>query len=125
MPKVSGAMEDYLEIILILEKKAGYARVSDIAEKLSVAKSSVHTALHILEDKELIIHEKYGTVKLTESGLKKASEVYERHVILHRFFEEFLGVESEIAENDACACEHVLSEDSFKAMKKIVIEMKR
>lgn len=111
---VSPAMEDYLETILLLEKRYGAARVTDIANRMGVAKSSVHTALHSLSEKGLLIQERYGTIQLTAEGVSLASSVYSRHKALIAFFTQIVGVGSETAELDACAVEHVLSKESMR-----------
>lgn len=107
-------MEDYLESILLLENRDGAARVTDIANRMGVAKSSVHTALHSLSEKGLLIQEHYGTIHLTGEGIRIASNVYSRHKSLVAFFEQVVGVNAETAEKDACAVEHVLSKESMK-----------
>ncbi len=116
---VSPAMEDYLETILLLERQSGAARVTDVANRMGVAKSSVHTALHTLADKGLLIQEHYGTIHLTEEGIRIASGIYSRHKALVSFFEHIVGVSGEIAERDACAVEHVLSNESMAQIRAI------
>ena len=117
---ITKSLEDYIETIYLLSKNKSGVRVSDIAAKLKVAKSSVHTALHSLSDKDYIKHEKYGTVYLTEQGLRTAEQIYARHIQLKAFFESILGLDPETAENDACAAEHVLSAAAVKAMTEFV-----
>lgn len=119
---VSSAMEDYLETILLLERKNGSARVTDVANRMGVAKSSVHTALHNLSDKGLLIQEHYGTIHLTEEGVRVAAGIYSRHKALVRFFEHIVGVSGETAERDACAVEHVLSADSMERIRAMTDE---
>ncbi len=116
---VSPAMEDYLETILLLERQGGAARVTDIANRMGVAKSSVHTALHNLSDKGLLIQEHYGTVHLTEEGARVASGIYSRHKALVSFFEHIVGVSGETAEKDACAVEHIISQDSMARIREL------
>lgn len=117
MSDISNAMQDYLEVILLLQSEDGGARVTDIAKRMNVAKSSVHMALHTLADKGLLSHEHYGTVVLTKEGRKAAETVYAKHNALIAFFTDILGVDPETACKDACAAEHVLSEET---MDKIV-----
>ncbi len=119
---VTPAMEDYLETILLLERQGGAARVTDIANRMGVAKSSVHTALHNLSDKGLLIQEHYGTVHLTEEGVSVASGIYSRHKALVSFFEHIVGVSGETAERDACAVEHIISPDSMARIRAITNE---
>ena len=113
---ITKSLEDYIETIYLLAKSNSEVRVSDIAAKLKVAKSSVHIALHSLADKDYITHKKYGAVYLTEQGLKIAEEIYARHIQLKAFFEGILGLDAETAETDACAAEHILSAAAVKAM---------
>ena len=117
---ITKSLEDYIETIYLLSKNKSEVRVSDIAAKLKVAKSSVHIAMHSLADKDYITHEKYGTVYLTGQGLKMAEEIYARHIQLKAFFENILGLDSAAAEKDACAAEHVLSAAAVKAMTELV-----
>ncbi len=116
---VSPAMEDYLETILLLERQGGAARVTDVANRMGVAKSSVHTALHNLSDKGLLIQEHYGTIHLTEEGARVAAGIYSRHKALVSFFEHIVGVGSDVAERDACAVEHVLSNESMAQIRAV------
>ena len=120
--KISPSLEDYLETIYILDTRTGEARVTDIAEKMGVAKSSVHVALHNLEDNGLLIHEKYGALKLTESGTSAAKKVYKRHVMLKKFFVDILDVEEKTAEHEACIIEHILSDETIEKISKLVKE---
>jgi Mn-dependent DtxR family transcriptional regulator len=116
-------MEDYIETIYLLSQphvQKNRVRVSDIARKLNVAKSSVHIALHTLSDKDYITHKKYGAVYLTERGIKTAEEIYKCHVQLKNFFETVLNLDSETAEKDACAAEHVLSHKAVQAITELV-----
>ena len=115
--KISANLEMYLETVLLLCKEKGEARITDIAETMRVAKTSVHAAMHALSDKGLLVQEKYGTVVLTGNGKDYANSVYKRHKSLTAFFENVVGVDAETAERDACAIEHVISE---KSMKKII-----
>ncbi|MDR0287315.1 MAG: metal-dependent transcriptional regulator [Clostridiales bacterium] len=110
------SLEDYLETVLLLEQHSGQARVTDIAEKMNVAKSSVHMALHNLEGKGLLLHEKYGLLQLTENGRKIAGEIYHRHTGLKKFFTTILGLDDKTAEDEACAVEHVLSDETIEKM---------
>ena len=116
---VSPAMEDYLETILLLERQDGAARVTDIANRMGVAKSSVHTALHNLADKGLLLQEHYGTIHLTEEGVRLASGIYSRHKALVSFFEHIVGVDKDTAEQDACAVEHIISQESMARIRAI------
>jgi DtxR family Mn-dependent transcriptional regulator len=110
------SQEDYLEMVSFLSDE-GRVRVTDIAARLGFSKPSVLTGLRLLEEKELVEHERYGSVSLTEKGRELAAEIRERHVLIKTFLEETLGVCEETAEKDACKMEHVVSEETFKKLK--------
>lgn len=106
---ISPSLEDYLEVILDLKEQNESIRVTDLAERMNVAKSSVNQAVTKLVELELLKHEKYGPLELTELGTEKAQKVRERHQMLTRFFVEVLKVDPETAEKDACGMEHFIS----------------
>lgn len=81
METLSPSLEDYLEAIYILKEKKGFTRVSEIADFLNVKMPSVNSALKILVEKGLVVHETYGYVSLTDEGEKNAKKVYSRHLI--------------------------------------------
>ena len=107
--------EDYLEQILMLREQKGYARSIDIATGLSVSKPSVSFAMKQLRENGYIVMDKDSFISLTQSGLEIASRIYERHVLLTKFFVN-LGVDEETAAKDACMVEHDLSETTFEAL---------
>lgn len=113
---LSASLEDYLEIILDLSEKEIEARITDIAERLNIAKASVSQAIKHLKELGLIEHEKYGAVALTDRGRQKAIEVRRRHKTISRFLVEVLGVDPKIAEKDACLMEHVVSPQTFERL---------
>ena len=119
--KIGESSEDYLEKILELEKN-GKVRSVDIARALNVSKPSVNKAMNVLKDMHYIIQEDYGDIQLTEEGRYLAQSVYERHVTLTRFFHEYLKVDAEIAETDACHVEHVISKETFDAIKNLLMK---
>ena len=108
--------ENYLETILVLTKRNGSVRSIDIAEEMNFTKASVSRAMSILKRDNYIIMEPDGRILLTKDGQKKAAAVYDRHVTLTRFINELLGVDEKIAEKDACRIEHVISEETLKAI---------
>ncbi|MCQ2358436.1 MAG: metal-dependent transcriptional regulator [Phascolarctobacterium sp.] len=114
--------ENYLEEILILTKRNGSVRSIDIANEMEYTKASVSRAMSNLKRDNYIIMEADGRILLTKEGLKKATAVYEKHCMLTRFINEVLGVDSEIAEKDACRIEHVISPETFAGIKKLVKE---
>lgn len=113
--------EDYLETILILQRRTGYVRSVDIANELGYSKPSISRAVLILKNNGYITVEPSGQILLTELGMQKASGIYDRHLIIHEFFEQVLGIDSETADSDACKIEHVISEESYRRLKDFVI----
>lgn len=109
--------ENYLETILMLSKKLPVVRSVDIANELGFKKSSVSIAMKNLREKEHITVTDAGFIYLTDSGKEIAEMIYERHEILSSWLVE-LGVDSSIATEDACKIEHVISKESFDAIKK-------
>lgn len=109
--------ENYLETIYILSKKLPVVRSVDIATELNFKKPSVSVAMKHLREKELIVVSDAGFITLTDEGLAQAEAIYERHTILTKMF-KMLGVSDETAAEDACLIEHVLSDESFEAIKK-------
>lgn len=108
--------ENYLETILMLSKKLPVVRAVDIANELGFKKSSVSIAMKHLREKEHITVTSAGFISLTESGLAIAEMIYERHEILTSVLTA-LGVPEDIASEDACRMEHVISPESFEALK--------
>jgi len=109
--------ENYLETILILSKKLPVVRSVDIATELDFKKPSVSVAMKKLRESGHITVSPEGYINLTESGKKIATQIYERHVLLSSWLER-LGVNPDIASQDACKIEHVISSESFEALKK-------
>ena len=110
--------ENYLETILILSQKLPVVRSVDIANELGFKKSSVS-----LREKEHIKVDEQGFIHLTPSGLEIANMIYERHTLLSSWLIH-LGVPADVAAADACKMEHVISKESFEAIKRHVYENK-
>ena len=108
--ELTASQEDYLEAILGLIRQTGNARVRDIAERLSVAKSSVTFALRGLAKRDLVNYEPYQLITLTEQGKALAKRVRNRHRGLSRFLQDILDVDERIAEASACRIEHAVSD---------------
>jgi DtxR family Mn-dependent transcriptional regulator len=108
--------EMYLEAILVLAKKSGYVRSIDVSEYLGYSKPSVSRAMGILREGGYILVEKDGAITLTDSGKKLAETIYERHTVLSDLLIR-LGVDEKTATDDACRIEHVISDESFQAIK--------
>lgn len=113
---VNESAENYLETILILSKTLPVVRSVDIANELGFKKSSVSVAMKNLREKEHITVTDSGFIYLTESGRAIAEMIHERHLLLKTWLIK-LGVPEEIASDDACKLEHVLSRESFDAIK--------
>lgn len=117
--KVNESAENYLETILILSKSKPVVRSVDIAEELGFKKSSVSVAMKNLREKSHITVTKEGFIYLTDSGREIAEMIYERHELLSHWLTR-LGVDPKIATEDACRIEHVISKESFEAIKKYI-----
>lgn len=111
------SLEDYLETILMLEKRVKNVRSIDIVNELNFSKPSVSIAMKKLREKNLINMDEANIITLTDAGRKRAEAVYERHTILSMLLEK-LGVDPENAKRDACRIEHDLSDATFDAIKK-------
>ena len=116
--------EMYLEAILVLAKKSGYVRSIDVSEYLGYSKPSVSRAMGILREGGYILMEKDGAITLTESGKKLAETIYERHTVLSELLIR-LGVDEKTATDDACRIEHVISDESFQAIKQYYYQHKK
>lgn len=117
---INESAENYLETILILSKTKPVVRSVDIAEELNFKKSSVSVAMKNLREKNHITVTKEGFIYLTDSGRSIAEMIYERHELLTDWLVS-LGVSKETASEDACRIEHVISSESFQAIKKNIL----
>ena len=113
---INESAENYLETILELSQTLPVVRSVDIANELGYKKSSVSVAMKNLREKEHITVTDAGFIYLTESGKAIAEMIHERHELLTAWLTR-LGVPEEIASEDACKLEHVLSKESFDAIK--------
>ena len=119
--KIQESAEMYLETIFVLGKKNNCVRSIDIAAELDYKKSSVSVAMKNLRENGYIKVDGDGYITLTDEGIKVAQTMFERHTLLSDCLIQ-LGVEREIAIEDACRIEHVISAESFDAIKKHVNE---
>ncbi|QSX06070.1 metal-dependent transcriptional regulator [Sedimentibacter sp. zth1] len=108
--------EDYLETILVLSKKLGQVRSIDIVNESGYSKPSVSIAMKKLRENECITVDSDGFIKLTSKGMEIASNIYDKHTYITKFL-VLLGVNEQIAKEDACKIEHDISEESFKCIK--------
>lgn len=113
--KILRASEDYLEAMLVMQEKHGYIRSIDVAGHLGVTKPSVTYTTKRLRESGYITMDRDGLITLTESGMAIASSMLERHRMLSGFLIA-LGVDEEIALQDACRMEHDISQQSFDAI---------
>ena len=113
--------EDYLESILVLQERRGYVRSIDIVNELGYSKPSVSVAIKKLRERGYISMAPDGSITLNESGLEVASRVYGRHKTLTQFF-VMLGVNPEVASEDACKVEHDISNETFSKIREFVGE---
>lgn len=115
--------EDYLEAVLMIQKKKGMVRSVDLARHMNYSKPSISHAVGILRNGGFLTMDNDGYLHLTDIGLEVAEKIYERH----QFFTSHLidlGVTAEQAEQDACRIEHVISEESYQVLKKAVQDRK-
>ncbi len=113
--KESGEM--YLETIYVLNKKSGYVRSIDVCEHMGYSKPSVSRAVGLLKEGGYITVGKDGSLLLTELGRDVAEKTFERHTVLSELFLK-LGVSKDTASADACKMEHIISDETFMALRK-------
>lgn len=111
--------EMYLETIFLLKKQKSAVHAIDVAGELGVSKPSVSQALKLLEEKGYLMRNAAGELFLTESGVKKATEIYERHRVITKLLMN-AGADKKLAEENACRIEHVISDEMFELLKKYV-----
>ena len=114
--KLHASGEDYLEAILVLQKKMGMVRPVDIARHMGFTKPSITHAITTLQVGGFVERDEGGFIRLTDVGREVAEKIYERHC----FFTEQLiaaGVDPKTAEADACRIEHIISDESFSRLK--------
>lgn len=109
--------EMYLETIYVLSKAHATVRSIDVAEHMGFSKPSVSRAIGLLKQAGHVLMDKEGLLTLTESGRALAEKIFERHTVLTNLLTR-LGVPTEIAAEDACKLEHVLSDVSFEAIRR-------
>ncbi len=117
---INESAENYLETILILSKQLPVVRSVDISDTIGFKKSSVSVAMKNLRENDYIEVSKAGFITLTESGRRIAEMIYERHELLSGWLAS-LGVDEKVAAEDACRIEHVISAESFEAIKTQVL----
>lgn len=114
---IKESAENYLETILIIKERKGNVRSIDIVNELEFSKPSVSIAMKNLRENGYICVDKDGYITLTDKGLEIAEKMYERHNFISKYL-MLMGVSRKTAIEDACRIEHVISEESFAAIKK-------
>jgi DtxR family transcriptional regulator, Mn-dependent transcriptional regulator len=116
--KNSESSEMYLEVMYKLEERNGVIRSVDIAKELGYSKPSVSRAIGLLKTEEYILQEPYGKIVLSKKGRDKAKMIMERHNLLTEFLTKCLKLNANLAEQDACRIEHIVSIETMDAIKK-------
>ena len=121
--KILKAAEDYLETMLMLKEKHGYIRSIDIAEERGVTKASVSYSTKRLRENGYITMDEDNLITLTPLGMEIAERIYTRHKVLMKFLLK-LGLDDDLAHEDACRLEHDMSDETFNAIRRHVDAMK-
>ncbi|NLY71649.1 MAG: metal-dependent transcriptional regulator [Clostridiales bacterium] len=108
--------ENYLETILILQKRIGQVRSIDIVNETGLSKPSVSSAMKKLRERGYIKMDRKGLITFTDKGKKTAEEIYEKHKLLTKYLKA-LGVSEDVAREDACKIEHYISDESFDRIR--------
>lgn len=115
--KIQESAENYLETILVLQQRNGHVRSIDIVNELDFTKPSVSIAMKNLRENGYVEMDHDGFLSLTEKGRAIAEMIYERHTLISQWLTR-LGVDPKVAAEDACRMEHVISAETFEALKK-------
>ncbi len=117
--EISHSMAHYLQAVAALKKEKGFARVGDIADHLGVSKSGVTSMLRSLAARGLVDHERYGCVELTDLGKELAARTECNRQLLTVFFRDILGVAPDVAGEDACMIEHLVSPEAMTRLLRL------
>ncbi len=120
--KIQESAENYLETILVLHKRKGAVRSIDIANEMNFSKPSVSVAMKNLRQGGYIKVDDDGSIILLDKGREIAEKIYERHTLISEWLTA-MGVDPEVAAEDACRIEHVISAETFDALKRHVSSM--
>ncbi len=120
--KIQESAENYLETILVLHKRKGAVRSIDIANEMNFSKPSVSVAMKNLRQGGYIKVDDDGSIILLDKGQEIAEKIYERHTLISEWLTA-MGVDPEVAAEDACRIEHVISAETFDALKRHVSSM--
>lgn len=117
--KIHASGEDYLEAVLVLQKKQGMVRSIDLARHMGFSKASISHAVGVLRDGGFLTMDEDGFLHLTDIGREVAEKIYERHCFFTKHFIS-IGVDPETAEADACRIEHDISAETYERLKESV-----
>lgn len=117
--KIHASGEDYLEAVLVLQKKQGMVRSIDLARHMGFSKASISHAVGVLRDGGFLTMDEDGFLHLTDIGREVAEKIYERHCFFTKHFIS-IGVDPETAEADACRIEHDISAETYERLKELV-----
>ncbi len=117
--KMQESAENYLESILVLSQQKGTVRSIDIVNAMSFSKPSISNAMRRLRENGYILMDRSGFITLTDLGREVAEAVYERHRLLTEYLKS-IGVSESAAAEDACRIEHVISQESFNCIKRLM-----
>jgi len=120
--RYSESLENYLETIYMFGGKE--VKSIDLANHLNVSRASVNNAINSLIDKGLVTKELYGHISLTNEGIEVSKKVLQKHELLRAFLIDILGVEPKRAEEEGCAMEHVISDDTASKIKRLYKQLK-
>lgn len=118
--RLSASLEDYLKEIYLLNLEGHEVRVTDIARSLNISKPSVNRAMNTLKDLQLLEHEHYGKIILTESGHDMAKAILDTNKIIYRFLTEILDVDEQTALAESDLMEHAIGKSTRKKLKKFI-----
>jgi DtxR family Mn-dependent transcriptional regulator len=113
---ITPSLQDYLEVILELSLTDEEVRITDISESMNIAKPSVNEAVNNLVGLDLVTHDRYGPVILTARGREEAVKIRGIHDTIASFLRDVLGVDAEVAEQDACRMEHFVSSQTIQCI---------
>ena len=117
--KIHASGEDYLEAVLVLQKKQGMVRSIDLARHMGFSKASISHAVGVLRDGVFLTMDEDGFLHLTDIGREVAEKIYERHCFFTKHFIS-IGVDPETAEADACRIEHDISAETYERLKESI-----
>ena len=120
---ITSSLEEYLKTIYVLKNTKGEVRVTDISKKLKCSKPSVNRALNCLKNEGLILYETYGDIDITDEGISVAKSTIKRYDILKLFLTEILGVDKELAQDEATKMKHSISENTITKLENYIVKV--